>query len=203
VKKNFLYRRFAKYFIRGLILLVPSTVIIYVVFQLFVFLDDLIPTEIPGLGLLLLIGLITFFGFVGSTFISDSVLKGANKVLDRIPLLKTIYTAINDLLSAFVGQKKSFSRPVLVKLNRESEIEKPGFITNDDLSVLNLNTGKIAVYLPHSYNFSGNIFIVPIENVTPVNVNTADFMKFIVSGGVADVGRKVNKEVEEKPDATV
>jgi uncharacterized membrane protein len=180
--------------VRGLLLVVPSTVIIYIIFKLFVFLDDLIPTEIPGLGLLLLIAIITFLGFIGSTFISDSFLKEVNKILDRIPLLKTIYTAINDLLSAFVGQKKSFSKPVLVKLNRESEIEKPGFITNEDLSTLNIKTGKIAVYLPHSYNFSGNIFIVPIENVTPVSVNTAEFMKFIVSGGVTDLGHKVMEQ---------
>lgn len=198
MKKNPLYRLVVRYFIRGLLLVIPSVVIIYIVFQLFVFLDDLIPTEIPGLGILLLIGLITFVGFVGSIFITDSLTKSANKILDRIPLLKTIYTAINDLLSAFVGQKKSFSRPVLVKLNKESDVEKPGFITCDDLSSLNLNTGKIAVYLPHSYNFSGNIFIVPAANVTPVNVNTADFMKFIVSGGVTDVGKKVEQKPNEK-----
>jgi len=200
VKKNVFYRSFVKYFVRGLLLAVPSTVIIYIIFKLFVFLDDLIPTDIPGLGLLLLIAIITFLGFVGSTFISDSFLKEVNKILDRIPLLKTIYTAINDLLSAFVGQKKSFSKPVLVKLNRESEIEKPGFITNEDLTTLNIKTGKIAVYLPHSYNFSGNIFIVPIENVTPVHVNTAEFMKFIVSGGVTDLGHKLQEE--KNPEST-
>ncbi|MFT6355271.1 MAG: putative membrane protein, partial [Cryomorphaceae bacterium] len=59
---------------------------------------------------------------------------------------------------------------------------------------LNIKTGKIAVYLPHSYNFSGNIFIVPIENVTPVEVNTAEFMKFIVSGGVTDLGKKLDEK---------
>lgn len=197
MKKNLIYRLIVRYFIRGLVLVIPTVIILYVVFQLFVFLDDLIPTNIPGLGLILLIAIITLIGFFGSTFITESVTKSANRILDRIPLLKTIYTAINDLLSAFVGQKKSFSRPVLVKLNRESEIEKPGFITADDLSVLNLKTGKIAVYLPHSYNFSGNIFIVPIENVTPVQVNTADFMKFIVSGGVADLGAKVEERNPE------
>ncbi len=170
--------------------MVPATVIIYIIYQLFIFLDQLIPMEIPGLGLLVLLSGITVMGFLGSTFIAEPIIRRANRILDRIPLVKTIYTAITDLLSAFVGQKKSFSRPVLVKLNRESEIEKPGFITCEDLESLNIKTGKIAVYLPHSYNFSGNIFIVPIENVTPVEANTAEFMKFIVSGGVTDVGKK-------------
>jgi uncharacterized membrane protein len=181
------------YFFRGLLLVVPITVIAYVVYQLFIFLDRIIPMEIPGLGIVVLLVGITVLGYLGSSFIAEPIIRRANKLLDRVPLVKTIYTAITDLLSAFVGQKKSFSRPVLVKLNRESEIEKPGFITADDLSSLDIKTGKIAVYLPHSYNFSGNIFIVPVENVTPVDVNTADYMKFIVSGGVADLGNTQNE----------
>ncbi|MEM9050583.1 MAG: DUF502 domain-containing protein [Bacteroidota bacterium] len=194
MKKNSLVKAILGYFFRGLLLVVPITVIVYIVYQLFVFLDRIIPTDIPGLGILILLAGITVLGFFGSTFIAEPIYKRANKILDRVPLIKTIYTAITDLLSAFVGQKKSFSKPVLVKLNRESEIEKPGFITNEDLSTLNIKTGKIAVYLPHSYNFSGNIFIVPIENVTPVDANTAEFMKFIVSGGVTDLGKKEDEK---------
>ena len=176
-------KRIFGYFIRGLLLVVPITLIIYVVYQLFVFLDELIPMEIPGLGLLVLLAGITALGWLGSVFITQPIRNAANKFLDRIPLVKTIYTAITDLLSAFVGQKKSFSKPVLVKMNRESDIEKLGFITNEDLQQLNITSGKIAVYLPHSYNFSGNLFIVPVENVTPINAHTPDVMKFIVSGG--------------------
>jgi len=198
VKKNSIIKGLLGYFLRGLLLVVPATIIIYIVYQLFVFLDRIIPMETPGLGLLVLLGAITAIGFLGSTFIAEGIIRRANKVLDRVPLVKTIYTAITDLLSAFVGQKKSFSRPVLVKLNRESEIEKPGFITNDDLKNLNIHSGKIAVYLPHSYNFSGNIFIVPRENVTPVNANTAEFMKFIVSGGVTEVGTKEHEEDQSR-----
>lgn len=194
MKKNSLIKGLVGYFLRGLLLVVPATIIIYIIYKLFVFLDELIPTEIPGLGILILVGAITFLGFLGSTFIAEPIIRRANRLLDRIPLLKTFYTAITDLMSAFVGQKKSFSRPVLVKLNRESEIEKPGFVTNQDLAMLNIKSGKIAVYLPHSYNFSGNIFIVPVENVTPVQANTAEFMKFIVSGGVTDVGKKEDEK---------
>jgi len=187
-------KRIFRYFIRGLLLVVPITLIIYVVYQLFVFLDELVPMEIPGLGLIVLLAGITFLGWLGSIFITQPIRNAANRALDRIPLLKTIYTAITDLLSAFVGQKKSFSRPVLVKLNRESDIEKLGFITNEDLEQLDIRSGKIAVYLPHSYNFSGNLYIVPIENVTPIKAHTSDVMKFIVSGGVTDIGLKKDEE---------
>lgn len=190
IDRKFITKRILGYFFSGLLLVTPITVIIYVIYSLFIFLDHLIPFRIPGLGLITLLVTITALGYLGSSFISQPIKRRANKLLDRVPLIKTIYTAINDLLSAFVGQKKSFSRPVLVKMNFHSNVEKLGFITNDDLSSLNIAPGKIAVYLPHSYNFSGNLYIVPIENVTPISAHTAEVMKFIVSGGVTDLGHK-------------
>jgi uncharacterized membrane protein len=176
------------YFFRGLLLAVPVTVIAYVMYRLFVFLDHLIPTDTPGLGIVTLIVALTLLGWLGSSFIGRPIVRYANALLERVPLLKTIYTAITDLLSAFVGQKKSFSRPVLVRLSTESNLLKPGFITTDQLQALHISGGMVAVYMPHSYNFSGNLFIVPAEAVTPVDANRAEFMKFIVSGGVTEIG---------------
>lgn len=190
MERRSIYKRLLSAFFQGLLVVVPITVIIYVVYRLFFFLDELIPMDIPGLGLLVLLTGITALGFLFSTFITQPIVNWANSLLDRVPLVKTIYTAIKDLLSAFVGKKKSFSQPVLVKMNRESDIEKPGFITNEDLSSLNIPGDKIAVYLPHSYNFSGNIYIVPRANVTPLDANTGELMKFIVSGGVTDLTKK-------------
>lgn len=187
-------KKLANYFLRGLLLVVPVTLILYIVWSLLVFLDEIIPTRVPGLGIVILLAGITLLGFLGSTILAQPIINYFNRLLDRIPLIKTIYTAITDMLSALTGQKKSFSKPVLVKMNRESDIEKLGFITNEDLSTINIRSGKIAVYMPHSYNFSGNLFIVPIENITPINRNTADVMKFIVSGGVTDFEKQVHEE---------
>ena len=61
-------------------------------------------------------------------------------------------------------------------------------MTSDDLTELGIPSGKVAVYLPHSYAFSGNLFIVPAENITLVDAKAADVMKFIVSGGVSKIG---------------
>ncbi len=194
MNKKSISKRVLGAFFQGLLLVVPITVIGYTVYRLFVFLDDLIPMDIPGLGVVVLFLGITALGFLGSLFITQPIVNWANRLLDRIPLVKTIYTAISDLLSAFVGQKKSFSKPVLVKLSKESDIEKLGFITNEDLTSLNIKSEKIAVYLPHSYNFSGNLFIVPRENVTPIDAPTPEVMKFIVSGGVTDLGKKSNEK---------
>ena len=51
-----------------------------------------------------------------------------------------------------------------------------------------MSESQVAVYLPHSYAFSGNLFIVDKENITPLNASSAEVMKFIVSGGVAIPG---------------
>lgn len=187
MKPKILFNIFLKYFFRGLLYAAPVTITIYIIFELFKFFDGLIPVgiNVPGLGFLVLIVVITFLGLVGSSIILEPLKSQFNQLLDKLPLLKTIYSSVNDLLSAFVGSKKSFDKPVLVKISKDSNLEKLGFITTDDLTKLGVHDDKIGVYMPHSYAFSGNFFIVSASQVTLVNnVNSTDFMKFIVSGGV-------------------
>lgn len=172
------------YFLKGLLYTVPIAILGYIIYQLFIFFDSLVPLDIPGLGILLLLAFITVMGFLGSTIIGQPIVRYFERLISKVPLLKTLYSAITDLLSAFVGTKKRFNQPVLVKVSSDSELEKLGFITSEDLTTLGIQNGKIAVYLPHSYNFSGNLFIVPRENVTAINHPTPEVMKFIVSGGI-------------------
>jgi uncharacterized membrane protein len=90
-------------------------------------------------------------------------------------------------MSAFMGKKKKFTRPVLVVMNRENQLMKMGFLTEEDLSALGLGKAIVAVYMPHSYNFSGELFLVPADQVSPLDIPSAEAMKFIVSGGVTRV----------------
>lgn len=178
------FRQIANYFLRGLILLVPTAATIFVFVESFLYIDGIIPYSIPGLGLLTLLGVITLVGIVGSTVLARPIMYYGNQLLEKTPLVNTVYTAIKDLISAFVGQQKRFDQPVMVKMFENSDVRKLGFLTNKDLSEMNLGKDMVAVYLPHSYAFSGNLFIVPAKNVTPVVATPADVMKFIVSGGV-------------------
>ncbi|MFW5707467.1 MAG: DUF502 domain-containing protein [Bacteroidota bacterium] len=180
-------RRITNYFFQGLLLVAPISITVFVIYKLLEFLDSLLPTTIPGLGLLIIIGSITFIGFAGGAVIRKPIGFIFKRVIERIPLVKILYTSISDLLSAFVGQKKKFTEPVMVIMSRESNIRKLGFITQKDLKSIGIGNDFVAVYLPHSYNFSGNMFIVPAQNVVPVVANSAEFMKFIVSGGVTEV----------------
>jgi uncharacterized membrane protein len=185
-------KKIFSYFFQGLIYIAPIGITIYVIYFLFKVIDGLIrgyiekffDVNIPGLGIVVLFILITLLGLIGSTIIARPVKKLVGKILDRAPLLRVIYSAIRDLLSAFVGKEKKFDQPVLVVVNTISNLEKMGFITQKDLSHLEI-IDKVSVYFPHSYNFSGEMFIVPRELVRPINIPPAEAMKFIVSGGVA------------------
>jgi uncharacterized membrane protein len=108
-------------------------------------------------------------------------------MMEKAPLVKVIYTSLKDLLSAFVGKEKKFNQPVLVKINGTDEIMRLGFITQEDLTFIGIEDRFVAVYFPHSYNFSGNLLIVPRKNVIKVSGPSAEVMKFIVSGGVTDL----------------
>ncbi len=105
-----------------------------------------------------------------------------DRLMSRLPLVKMIYTAVKDLIHAFVGEKKGFTRPVSVSLG--GGVKAVGFITSDSLERLGM-AGMVAVYLPQSYNFAGNLLMVPKEQVAPVDGDSGDIMAFIVSGGIA------------------
>lgn len=176
--------KLATYFFRGLLFVVPIALTIYIIIIAISWLDNLIPLEVPGVGLLSILAFIVIVGYLASTLLAGPLFGVLEDVLFRLPLVSIIYSSLKDLISAFVGDKKKFNQPVLVTLDPAHIIQKPGFITQEDLSGLGLQ-GQVAVYLPHSYNFSGNLFIVPAQYVTPLDVPGAQIMKFIVSGGVS------------------
>ncbi len=179
-----IFQRIVNAFLQGLLLIAPISITIFVIYKLLEFIDGLLPLDIPGLGLLIILSSITLIGFIGTAVIRRPLSFLFHSIIDRIPLVKMLYTAIADLLSAFVGQKKKFTEPVMVIMSRESNIRKLGFITEKDLRGIGIGNDFVAVYLPHSYNFSGNLFIVPASNIEPIEVNPSEIMKFIVSGGV-------------------
>lgn len=183
------------YFLQGLLYTLPIVATIYILIQAIVFVDGIIPVEVPGLGLLIILISFTLIGYFGGAFITSSIFN-FDKILDKVPLLKIVYTSIKDLLSAFVGKKKRFTEPVLVKM--EGNVERLGFVTQRDLSDLGIPDTKIAVYIPFSYAVTGNLIIVPKECVTPVTGNSTDIMKFVISGGVTELEDQDEDETELK-----
>lgn len=177
-------KKISQYFLQGLLFLVPVVVTVYVVYVIFAKIDGFFPFEVPGLGFLLTIGLILAVGFVSSNLLANSLMLRVDRIFARMPLVTMIYTSIKDLVDAFVGDKKSFNKPVLVSLDGENRIGVLGFITREDLNSLGI-MDSVAVYVPQSYNFAANLIIVDRRRVSPIPADPKEVMKFIVSGGVS------------------
>lgn len=193
-------KKLINYLLQGLLYLAPLGITAYIIYATFTFTDSVsqkilayfFDFKIPGLGVLSLIIFLIFVGFLGRTIIARPLKNIFNRIINRIPFLNFIYNAFNDLFSAFVGKEKKFNQPVLVKVNLNSDLEKLGFITEENLEFLK-EKDKVAVYFPHSYNFSGELFIVPKNNIKPINNSSSEVMKFIVSAGLAGWENKVSK----------
>lgn len=184
-------KKLVNYLLQGLLYIAPLGITAYIIYSAFNFIDGIsqrlltrfFDVQIPGLGLLSLLLFLIFIGFLGRTIIAQPLKKIFRKIIDKVPLLNFIYSALNDLFSAFVGKEKKFNQPVLVKVNLNSDLEKLGFITEEELDIIKVED-KVAVYFPHSYNFSGELFIVPRTQLRKLDVNSSELMKFIVSAGL-------------------
>jgi len=184
-------KRLAGYFFQGFLYIAPLGVTSYVIYRVFAFVDTpvrqleelFLERHIPGLGVLSVAALLTLIGWLGSTIIARPFKAFARKFIDRAPLIGMIEGAVRDLLSALFAKERRFSQPVVVRMSGVTDLEKLGFITQEDLAELGLGE-KVAVYFPHSYNFSGELYIVPRERVRVVHISSKAAMKFIVSGGM-------------------
>jgi len=173
-----------KHFLQGLLILVPMVATIYIVYVVFVTIDGLLNIPIPGVGFLATIAFITLIGFLASNIFIRRLLHYMEKLFTKLPLVKLLYFSIKDLIGAFVGDKKSFNKPVVVTLSPESHTKAIGFITRESLEFLGLSD-HVAVYFPQSYNFAGNLLVFSKDQVRPLEVDSSRVMAFLVSGGVS------------------
>jgi uncharacterized membrane protein len=196
-KSKFVWSQLIKYFGQGLLFVVPIFATFAVLYYLFDKLDTLLNLDIPGLGLVIIFVGVTLIGFVGTRLVTTPAFKGINKLINRAPLIKIIYSSVKDLLEAFVGSKKKFTEPVIVKINNDSDVSQIGFLTQTDLTDLGIKEGFVSVYVPFSYSIMGNVYVVPRINVKKLDSSPTETMKFVVSGGITNVSEQ-RKEKEIK-----
>lgn len=180
---------FLGYFLKGIVLIGPLAVTVYLVILLFNAVDNILPwfkQIAPGIGFGVIIVMITVAGYFGSRFfLVRWIMDAVDTVMEHTPGIKYVYTSVKEVLNSFMGDKKKFHNPVWVRTGMMPEIWRIGFLTQNDLSSVE-QPGKVAVYLPHSYAISGWVIIVDIAETRPVvGMNAAEAMKFAVSGGVA------------------
>jgi len=173
-----------KNFLRGLIIVVPIALTLYLVYEGFTRIDRLLNLPIPGVGFALTIILMILVGALASNFFVRKFLEWTEAVFTRAPLVRLIYAAIRDLMEAFVGDQKRFNQPVAVSL--VDGLRTVGFMTQDDLGFLSM-PGYVAVYLPFSYSVAGSLVLVPSAKVERLTVDSAALMALVISGGVSRV----------------
>lgn len=177
-------RKLSKYFFEGLIVVIPVSVTIYLLYITFNQIDGLFNFKYPGIGFLITLVGILIIGFIASNFFTKGLIVLINRVFNRLPLVKFIYMSIKDLTEALFGDRKKFNQPVSVRMSNDSGVELLGFITEENTEFLG-EKEKVAVYIPQAYNFAGNLILVPIKNVKKLNVGAKEMMTFIVSGGLS------------------
>ncbi|UII54497.1 DUF502 domain-containing protein [Cytobacillus spongiae] len=188
-----------KNFVNGILTIVPIIVVFYILYKLFVFLDSLLGNilkpyleedYIPGIGLMLTVTLITVLGWLSTKFITGSLFRLVDRLLEKIPLVKTLYSVIKDTVHSFLGEKKSFSKVALVTIPGTA-MKSIGFITADELErFYEPLQDYIAVYVPQTFQVAGFTFLIPKDQVEMMDIKPEDAMKFVLSGGMTSKGSK-------------
>lgn len=193
---------FAQWFFQGVVVLAPIGVTIWVVVSLFNWVDNFLPNllnflfpvqfasvdgqipKVTGLGFIVALTLVVLVGWLSSLFFVERLVAVFDKLLEKTPGVKIIYSVVKDFLEAFAGNKKKFDQPVLVNVD-STDVWRLGFITQQNTEHFGLKD-YVTVYVPHSYAISGITYIVPTERIKklPKGVNAAEAMKYVVSGGV-------------------
>ncbi len=173
-----------KNFLRGLVIVVPIALTLYLIYEGFMRIDRLVKLPVPGAGFALTVVLMVLVGALASNFFVRKFLQLTDVIFTRAPLVRLIYAAIRDLLEAFVGDQNRFNQPVAVSLI--DGVRTLGFVTQNDLGFLAM-PGYVAVYLPFSYSVAGSLMLVPSARVERLAVDSAALMALVISGGVSRV----------------
>lgn len=181
--------RLFNFFLRGLVVVVPLALTLYVCIAIFTTIDSWLGLPIRGVGFLLAVVLITVVGALASSLVTRSLLGAVDRLFERLPFVRLLYSSAKDMLNAFVGEKRRFDKPVLVSLSEDGAVRVLAFLTSDSLASLGV-ANAVTVYMPQSYGFAGHILVVPAGRVQRIDADAAAVMAFIISGGVTQVEQR-------------
>ena len=194
-----LFARLRNYFITGIVVLVPIGITLYLTKFFISISSNLIPKEInpnnylpfsiPGLEIILSVIFITLIGGLSLSFIGKKILELVNQTLKRIPILRTIYSAIGQMTETFTKNDKDQSSVVLLEYPRKG-VWAVGFATNENKGIISskVNEELINVFLPTTPNpTSGFLLMVPKKELIYLDVTFEQASKFIVSAGTSNI----------------
>jgi len=203
MKNSFNYKKLFQYFLQGLLVMAPILITFYVLFSVVSSIDNLLPiftvrengvvkVQNYGFGFLVIILFIIIIGYFSYFFISNKILLFLDKLMQRLPGLKHIYSTTRDFFEAFAGDKKKFTQNVMANVD-DNDVWRVGFITKDDMAEFGLKD-YVAVYVPMAYSVAGNVYVIPRSRIKEItHISSSQTMKFAVSGGVTDIDEEEKK----------
>ena len=198
IKKS-IFTRLRNNFIAGVVVLIPIGITLYLTLFIIKLSTNLIPKEInpnnylpfdiPGLEILIALILITFVGWISLSFIGKKFFDFFNNILRKIPILRTIYSAIGQMTESFTSNQKNKSSVVLIEYPRKG-IWAVGFATKENKGIISskANEELVNVFLPTTPNpTSGFLLMVPKKDLIYLDVSFEQASKFIVSAGTTNI----------------
>ena len=197
--KKSIFSRIRNYFIAGIVALIPIGITLYLTLFIIKLSTNLIPKEInpnsylpfdiPGLEILIALILITLVGWLSLSFLGKKFFELFNNVLKKIPILRTIYSAIGQMTESFTKSDKDKSSVVLLEYPRKG-VWAVGFATQDNKGIISkkINENLVNVFLPTTPNpTSGFLLMVPKKDLIYLDVSFEQASKFIVSAGTSNI----------------
>jgi len=193
-----IFAKLRNYFITGIVVLVPIGITLYLTKFFISVSSKLVPAEInpnnylpvliPGLEIVLAIIFITLIGYLSLSFIGKKILQLFNDLLKKIPILRTIYSAIGQMAETLAPRRKSKKSVVLVEYPRKGSWAV-GFATKDNKGEISKKTDRklVNVFVPTTPNpTSGFLLMFPKEEIIYLDMNFEEASKFIVSAGTSN-----------------
>ena len=197
-KKRSFFARFRNYFIAGVVVLIPIGITLYLTIFIISISSKILPKEInpnyylpyniPGLEIFIALILITIIGWLSLSFLGKKLLEVLNNVLRRIPILRTIYSAIGQMTETLAPKKNSKKSVVLIEYPRKGSWAV-GFATKDNKGEISRKTNKnlVNVFVPTTPNpTSGFLLMFPKEEIVYLDMDFEEASKFIVSAGTSN-----------------
>ena len=180
---------FISYFLRGLLVVLPVAITVGILSWILKGIGSYLYLDKLSIGAILLYAItalaaITVIGFFTKGVIAHQIMGFLEGIIEKAPGLNFIFGTTKDMTEAFMGEKKKFTKPVVVEISEG--VYKIGFLTQEDMSAVGL-PHCCAVYLPYSYTLSGETTVVDKSRVRRIDKESGDVTKFVLSGGATNL----------------
>ena len=213
-REPFRWRKIIQYLLQGVLIIGPIAITAYSIYWIVSTVDNWIPifrepvknaqgvithytVKNYGLGFVIIIVTIITIGYLSSFFIQSRIFNLFDRWLEKTPGIKFIYSSVRDFFGAFAGEKKKFNVAVLAQ-SFANDVWVVGFVTDEELHKFDLGADYVSVYVPQSYHWAGQLFILPRSKVQKIDkITSGEAMKYAVTGGVVDLEEEVPKDKEQ------